>query len=430
MASPMTIMLLLKRVDCNDGVAAYVESLVAGLAEIGDRVVVVSGEVTTLFGSEGRRHSIEAVALDWVVLDGLEKGLPTVANLRAVLSIIRRYRVDVLSPQGFQLLPLSALCGRLSGTPLVANFHLLQAMLSTRQRIAYRLVSAAFPADRYLAMSHDIARFFRDRCGIPGSRIHEQPLGVDTTFFRAPTADERHQARARFGIPEATLVAVLPGRLNRSKGHDLAAAAFRQLRVRRGEIATVCLFAGGGDERDRIESEILRDEADRDTFRFLGFVDRQTMRQAYWAADIVLLPSRMEGFPLVVCEAMCCGAIVIRTPSSGWEQQVIEGRTGYLVPFDDPAALADAIEAIADRSDRSSMREAAIRLASTRFSRTRMVDGTSALYRTVAATRRLPGSTPSRARRRLRRSAEATVPLGTVIDGRSVSDNGTSAEGR
>ena len=136
MTGPMTIMLLLKRVDCNDGVAAYIESLIRGLAEIGDRVVVVSGEVTTLFGSESRRRSIEAVALDWAVLDGLERARPTIANLRVVLSLIRRYRVDVLSPQGFQVLPLSALCGRMTGTPLVANFHLLQASLSARQRSA------------------------------------------------------------------------------------------------------------------------------------------------------------------------------------------------------------------------------------------------------------------------------------------------------
>ena len=410
MTGPMTIMLLLKRVDCNDGVAAYIESLIRGLAEIGDRVVVVSGEVTTLFGSESRRRSIEAVALDWAVLDGLERARPTIANLRVVLSLIRRYRVDVLSPQGFQVLPLSALCGRMTGTPLVANFHLLQASLSARQRIAYRLISTVFPADRYLAMAPDIAGFFRDQCGISKSRIHEQPLGVDTTFFRAPTRDDRLKARARFGIPEATLAGVLPGRMNRSKGHDLSAAAFRGLRVRRSEIATVCLFVGSGDERDRIEAEILRDDTDRDMFRFLGFVDRQTMRDVYWAADIVVLPSRLEGFPLVVCEAMCCGAIVIRTPSSGWEEQVIPGRTGYMVPFDDPAALADAIEAVADHPDRESMREAAMRLASTRFSRRLMVDGTSAVYRTAAAARQRPGTTSPQPWWLFRRSSAAARP--------------------
>ena len=415
MTSPMTIMLLLKRVDCNDGVAAYVESLIAGLAEIGDRVVVVSGEVTTLFGSEARRRSIEGLALDWAVLDGLDRAQPTVANLRAVLSLIRRHRVDLLSPQGFQVLPLSAICGRLSGTPLVANFHLLQGKLSLRQRIAYRLIPTVFPADRYLAMSRDIASFFRDRCGISRSRIHEQSLGVDTTFFRAPTGDERRQARARFGILDTTLVGVLPGRMNRSKGHDLAAFAFRRLLVRRPEIATVCLFVGGGDERDRSEAEILRDDADRAIFRFLGFVDRQIMRDAYWAADIVLLPSRMEGFPLVVCEAMCCGAIVIRTPSSGWEEQVIEGTTGYVVPFDDPEALADAIEAVVDRPDRRSMHEAAMRLASTRFSRTAMVEGTAALYRTAAALQRPSGRTSPQIRWRFRRSGAASMVPGAGV---------------
>ena len=400
MNSPITIMLLLKRVDCNDGVAAYVESLITGLREIGDRVVVVSGRVSTFFGSEARRRSIEAVALDWIVVDGIDNAWSSARNLRLILSLVRRFRVDVLSPQGFQLLPLSSLSGRLSRTPVVVNFHLLQAALSTRQRIAYRLVSAIFGADRYLAMSREIALFFRDQCGIAERRIHEQALGVDTAFFRPPTENERSKARVRLAIAETSFVGVLPGRMNRSKGHDLAATAFRLLRMRRPDLTTTCLFPGAGDERDTIEGEILRDEADQATFRFLGFVDRLTMRDAYWAADIVLLPSRMEGFPLVVCEAMCCGAIVIRTPSSGWQEQVIEGRTGFVVPFDDPIAIAGAIERIADSFDRFGMREYAMRLASSKFSRSRMVTGTSDLYREVAdASRpreRIPTSSPSR----------------------------------
>jgi glycosyltransferase involved in cell wall biosynthesis len=86
---------------------------------------------------------------------------------------------------------------------------------------------------------------------------------------------------------------------------------------------------------------------------------------------------------------MCCGAIVIRTPSSGWQDQVIEGRTGYVIPFNDPAALAGAIERVADSPDRAAMRKAAIRLASTKFAKSTMIRGTSALYREMAAAKRL-----------------------------------------
>jgi glycosyltransferase involved in cell wall biosynthesis len=300
MTTPVTIMVLLKRVDCNDGVAAYLESLITGLHDFNDRVIIVSGEVTALYGSDTRRTSIKTAALDWIVLDGFSASRPKFAHLRLILSLIRAYDVDVISPQGFSVLSVGYLLGRLSGRPVVTNFHLLQSQLSAKQRFAYRVATAACPSDRYIAMSRDIAIFFRQQCRIPERRIHEQVLGVDTDFYRKPAAEERHQARARFALNNSTLVAVLPGRMNLTKGHGVAAASVRILRTRRADIDIVCLFAGDGDERDKIEADVLRNESDRATFRFLGFVNPVTMRDAYWAADIVLLPSRIEGFPLVI----------------------------------------------------------------------------------------------------------------------------------
>jgi glycosyltransferase involved in cell wall biosynthesis len=403
MSIPATIMLLLTRVDCHDGVASYLESLVTGLSQAGDRVVIVSGNVSSSYGTEFRRRSIEAAVLDWIVLDGFSATRPKPAHMQRILSLISRHKVDVISPQGFSSVPVGYLVGLLSGRPIVTNYlpsvqaseaSSMTGELSARQQMAYRLVTAACKSDRYIAMSSDIERFFREKCRIPKERIHKLLLGVETDFYREPSADERRLARTRFGIAEATLVAVLPGRMNLNKGHDVAAAAFRILRERRADIPTLCLFPGGGDQRELIESDVLRDEADRSAFRFLGFVDREMLRDTYWAADIVLLPSRVEGFGLVVAEAMCCGAIVIRTPSGGWQDQVVEGKTGYMVPFNDPAALAVAIETFIDCPDRFAMRTQAMRLASSKFAKSLMIDGTSALYREMAAARRRrhPGS--------------------------------------
>lgn len=196
-------------------------------------------------------------------------------------------------------------------------------------------------------------------------------------------------------------MAVLPGRVNLSKGHDLTVAAVRLLRDRRPDMPVICLFPGGGNQREEVEAAAIHDDADRRAFRFLGFVSQDIMRDTYWAADIVLLPSRMEGFGLVVAEAMCCGAIVIRTPSGGWQDQVVEGVTGHMVPFNDADALALAIATVFDNPARAAMREAAIAHASGQFSKHAMVSGTSKLYRDMASKRgaaRLKGlsATPAR----------------------------------
>ena len=396
MTRPATILLLLKRVDCVDGVSAYLETIIDGLRARGDRVVVVSGPVTTPDGSESRRRAIAAASLDWIVINPFNATRPRRALIRRLLDIIHVYGVDVVSPQGFSVLPLGVLVGRLCGRPVIANYHpslhgdqtaSMTGERSLKERVGMRAITTAFRADRFIALSHEIHAFFRDVCRIPERLIHEQVLGVETDFYRRPTAAERVAARAKFGLGAGELVGVLPGRMNLSKGHDLVADAVRQLRRERPDLAITCLFPGGGNQRAEIELAAHRDERDREQFLFLGFVDRDTLRDTYWAADIVLLPSRMEGFGLVVAEAMCCGAVVIRTPSGGWQDQVIENVTGHVVPFNDAPALARAITDIADRADRDAMRDAVIEHASTRFAKARMVDGTSDLYRAMAALR-------------------------------------------
>lgn len=178
---------------------------------------------------------------------------------------------------------------------------------------------------------------------------------------------------------------MLSARLNFVKGHDIVIDAIRALRFQRPDIAVVCLFPGAGDEAEEIKAYAHKDEEASRTFRFLGFIgDAMALRNIYWASDIVLLPSRLEGFGLAIAEAMNCGCVPIRTPSGGWQDQIVDGETGFIVPFNDPQALADRITNLADPARRSTMRQAAIDHAQANFSQEKMVAATSDLYRAVA----------------------------------------------
>jgi glycosyltransferase involved in cell wall biosynthesis len=364
------------------------QSVTSGLRERGDRVVIVSGHVQVKYGSDARRRAIEAAALDWIVLDGFRgTNIPRPAHVRKILKTVDDYSVDVVSPQGFAALPMARLIGSLRSLPVIANFHLVSAEkteLSLQQIMAYRAVCAIARSDRYIAMSTDIEEFFLGSCRIASDRIQKLLLGVDTEFFYLPDDDQRAVSRREFAIGGDALVVVMPARLNSSKGHDIVTASVRQLRARHSELQIVCLFAGDGDDREAILSEAHRDTADRLAFRFLGYVDRPALRSAYWASDLVVCPSRVEGFGLGVAEAMCCGAAAIRTPGGGWRDQIVEGETGFMVPFDDPAALANAIERFAYAADRRAMRRSAAAFASSVFARSRMIDQTSSLYREAA----------------------------------------------
>ncbi len=395
MSAPATILMMLKRVDCVDGVAAYLETLVKGLTARGDRVIMLSGPVSTPDGSATRRDALRAAVVDWVVIDDLQFNRPVPAQVRRILALIRQHGVTVLGPHGLAIMPFAWLIARLSGKGMVGNYHPsvwgdvardLPVRRPFKQRVLYRTICTLFPATRFIAASKEVETFFRRDCGIPARRIHFQVFGIDSATYQ-PAADlERERIRAGLGIAPGTLVCVLSGRLALVKGHDIAVDAIRQLRRERPDLRLVCLFAGSGSQKEEIEAYAHHDDADRASFVFLGFINSaKRLREIYCAADILLLPSRFEGLPSVVSEAMCCGAVPIRSPSGGWQDQVIDGDNGFVVPFNDAPAVAARIVELSDPARLLEMRNRAIAFASKKFDKQVMIDGTSELYRAIAS---------------------------------------------
>ena len=99
------------------------------------------------------------------------------------------------------------------------------------------------------------------------------------------------------------------------------------------------------------------------------------------AADLFALPSRFEGLPLVVLEALAAGLPVIGTRVVGTEEAVLHGETGLLVPPEHPAALADAlIGALRGPGRLRRWSAAARRDYQARWTARRMADDTAAVY--------------------------------------------------
>jgi len=255
---------------------------------------------------------------------------------------------------------------------------------SQKMRLRYRALATICKADRFIANSKEIVAFFRGDCKVAMDRIAYIPHGIDTTFFRAPTEREKENARRNLSIPDNALVCVLPGRISFVKGHDVAIDAVRELRKAKPDLTVVCLFPGGaGYDGPEIEGNALKDEADTAAFRFLGFRYGEALRECYWAADIVLLPSRFEGFGLVIPEAMSCGCVPIRTPGGGAQDQIVDGSNGYLVPFNDPKILADRIDRLSSPLAREAMRTNAMAYAAEHFDQEKMISKTADLYQEI-----------------------------------------------
>lgn len=115
--------------------------------------------------------------------------------------------------------------------------------------------------------------------------------------------------------------------------------------------------------------------------------DREKLREAYLAADVVLVPSRLESFGLVAAEALCVGAPTVVTPA-GALPEVLAGHAACAVARTmEPADLAAAIEHVAESDDRGRVQRA--RAAQAQFGTHRFIEAHEHAYlRVIAAARR------------------------------------------
>jgi glycosyltransferase involved in cell wall biosynthesis len=113
--------------------------------------------------------------------------------------------------------------------------------------------------------------------------------------------------------------------------------------------------------REKCES-IIRTNGSQDRIRFIGELKGDAKWEFLSSAEIFLFPSRDEGHPNVVIEAMAAGLPVISTPVGAIAETVIDSVTGFIVPTQDPEALAEKIRLlITDQDLRRKMADAARR---------------------------------------------------------------------
>lgn len=188
---------------------------------------------------------------------------------------------------------------------------------------------------------------------------------------------DRRDLAGRWGLPADATIVVCVGRLAPVKNQQLAvrAAALLPADVR------LVLVGAGPDEAD------LRGLADGlgvgERVVFAGEVAQAAAVAA--AADVVVSASRSEGMPLALVEAMAAGRPVVATRVRGSRDLVDDGRTGLLVPPDDPAALAAAVQRLRADADLGRRLGTAAAAATAGFTEAAMVTAYLRLYEELTA---------------------------------------------
>lgn len=195
------------------------------------------------------------------------------------------------------------------------------------------------------------SRFVRSGLGRQGrAKSTVVTPGVDTGYFspvkEIGASSQRTDKPAMVGSRVLFVGALGTGDAHKGLSYLLRAFA----RVRKTCPGASLSVVGDGDDCSRYKAE--RDALGvSDCVRFLGLLRGRALLSAYQAADLLVLPSTNENFPLVLLEAMSCGLPVVASRVGGIPEIVADGKTGHLVQPTDVAALATRILDLVRSSD-------------------------------------------------------------------------------
>lgn len=263
--------------------------------------------------------------------------------------IRRRHSYDVIHSHGTLQHTIASLVARLLGKGTILKVAMARSDIDFNRQgrlwgRANRYLVSRF--DRYIATSRIIQDEFRQHSFADG-RVHLMPNGVDTDTYRpCATQAEKSQLRASLGLPDKPTVCFV-GIIIARKNVDLALRAWRE--VRREQIDAQLVLVGPLPERSdaaawRYYQELLdyvEREGLKDSVIFTGF--QPAVASYLRASDIFLFPSKQEGMPNALLEAMASGLPSVASQISGTEDLIEQGSNGYMFPLQDEPAYARAL---------------------------------------------------------------------------------------
>ena len=373
----------------------------AGGAELGCLQIaeaLVKAGHRALVASEGGQlvDSLLAAGAEHIKLPLAAKNpVSMVLNARRLGGIIQRENVSIVHARSRAPAWSAFLAARRADIPFVTTYH---SEYSERGRIKNFYNSVMARSDTVIAVSDYMAHLIRTRYQTPEDRIAIIHRAFDPVKFDPAqvTAERIAAVRRLMGAPEGKRVLLLAGRITPRKAQHHLVEALGILKAE-GQTPLSCVLAG------EIEKPEFREALERRAaqlgvghcLRFPGHV--RDMAAAYSITDLSLNISEQEGLPRVAIEAQAMGVpMIVSDTGPGREVALtppdvaLDQASGLRVPYDDPAALANAIRTMLSWSE-AERKAAGARGAAhvrQRFTLEQMTSKTLAVYDRVIARRR------------------------------------------
>ena len=319
----------------------------------------------------------------YIPLDFLKRVNPSL--ILKLIKIIKDKKIDIVHGQGARAEFYARIAACLAGgTKYVSTIampvegynvpFLIKQIYRFFDRLSEKYV------ERFIVVSEVLKDIMIRKHGIAAEKVIRIYNGIELKHYDSERMDaSRNKVRHDLGLNERTPIIGAIGRLVWQKGFEYLIPSFPGV-LKSCPDARLLLVGDGPLMRNL---EVLSEKIDmKDKIIFAGF--RSDIKEVLAGMDVLVIPSLLEGFPMVTLEAMAMEKPIIPTRIDGIIEQISDGVEGILVPPRDPEALITAIKKLlTDRALARNLGLAARRKVENDFSVERMVNATANVYQSL-----------------------------------------------
>ena len=293
---------------------------------------------------------------------------------KTIKDIIEKYDVDIVHVHTQSALPIAFFLKKRTNIPYLWTNHINDIPNPGMLKEFHRMFK--FPV---ISVSESCKEDLISRIKINEEYITVIPNGINLNDFSPLSQEEKNQLKRMFNMGDEYYNICILSRVAYNKGHDILVRAIDVIQER-GTIPNIQLtIAGTMHEKEWFEREV-EPFARQHNIR-VNYIGFQKPRDVFGVADLFVLPSRKEGFPMVCIEAFAMHCPVVRSNAPGWQEMTEFAR---IVNIGEVEALADAIVmAYQEKETTAIMAEAGYQAVLKRYNSKAMANSTMSVYKQI-----------------------------------------------
>ncbi|AEG18538.1 glycosyltransferase [Methanobacterium paludis] len=258
-----------------------------------------------------------------------------------LVKIIKKYKINII--HAHSVIPtglIGVIVAKIMGCPSFITAHGMDINNFDAKSIYGHLISFSLKhCDKAIAVSGDLAETMKS-LGITKDKIVILRNAVDTNRFKP---FKNMELRHKYGVKENELLILFVGYLDTFKGIFELVDAFYGINKENKNVKL--MMVGTGLKKDEIKKKISQLGL-KSYVMLIGTVPHAEIHSYYQMADVFVLPSHTEGFPLSVLEAMACKIPVLVTDVGGISEIIENGLNGFVVVSNDEHELTNKLKII------------------------------------------------------------------------------------